>query len=508
MREIIFWTFSASSVTDPSQFWHKITDEVISIKMDSAKITGIDYHKQESRNAKIEFLNDDSSFVQLNFINQVTPISENSPFFYYFVRILEDGNIIFTGWVKRTSIKYDKKSDKIKLTASNVISVLVETGKEKITYNEDTIIDIDNLLYLILNQTIGNTGTPSFNIDFNLNYTKETGITQTGMTIPIQDTDFGTDWANFYDNSGNWWDSPIEWDTAYHTNTYGSQHYGLINSHNILALRIDSADDKPQLIMMKYYKTKYKQRFSFEDDFNYYIKENLLLKKCKFDSLFSPYDFFSHSFGNETFCPTEAIQTNIYENEQLYQDYLGMDLPSEKSISVTGFDEHESTIYLESLIEDPITVNYTGYMAFDLITIKQGTYSKIDILKMILTMNNLTIKNNKTGSIEIINKNYSIGNTSIAESDIIDFSQSAVQSSEIDYSSLLTPLSDNTEVIASALSSYYSEAIPDYEYELEILNNYDLNLNDKITVLNKTMYIVDIGLDRDKFSYKIKAWSV
>ena len=496
MREIIFHIFSASSVTDPAQFSHKITDELISAKLEPQKVTGVDYYQQESRNTKITFMNDFSNFIQTNIINEIKEINDSSIFFYYLVRILEDGNIIFTGWIKRDSIKYDRKQEKISLTASDVISVIKETGQNKYILDEDLTRTpgqwFQTVLYELLNSY------PSFNIPYDQNFTPETGFWIDGLNININNTPhFPNDWANYWDAGNNsFWGLPSGWGFQ------GTEDQSNWNPYNVVNLSICVTSGVPRLTLMRYYKNKY------TNDGDYWIRERLAMRSCKFTENGVPYSFTSYIIDNETQDGSEAQQTIDYNSELAYNDYLDDNFPSENSYSVTGFDEFDSQIYFFQHDDDPLIIKFDGYVVFSEITVKAGEHTFLSLLKMLLLMNNLTLKSSVTGSVEVINKTYNFGETTIDDDDVLDFSQSAVLRKTPNYESDLTPLLDNIETISEALIEYYNVYIPKYEYQIEIVNNYTLTLNQKIIVLEKEMYIVSIEKDKDGFSYKLKGWSI
>jgi hypothetical protein len=494
------WTieFITWSGSNGGESFHTISDNIIDLKIDADKITGIDYHSQESRNAKITILNDNSDFFQNNIINDISNniFGYSKIFWDHAVRIKLNDEIKFTGWVKITSIKYNKKTDIIELTASDILSVMLANGEYStqsggITHQFRDLLR--SLIWNSFNPQYSEFGIDEYGLNVINNYDFQTGISYNGLELTMTNEDWGMDYNNWDDYFG------AEINTFWGYGIWYAPHFLHSNPHNILNLRLE--DGIPILTLMRYFKCKYNPYQG-----SHHIKEKLSLATCKFDSNMIPYDFYADTTTTTTTSDNPSQQTINYGAELLYNnDYVNAGHPTINALSLDI--DGENTIYFGEYEENPITIKFDGLIGFTEIIFNVGEYSFNARIKMLLMINNLALKVDNLGNIVIINKDYSISDYIIADADVLEFTQSRVLRKSPDYSSVLSPLADNVNIITTALQSYYDDFIPDFEYSVEIVNNYDLNLNDEITVYGKQMIIVEIDKDLDDFSYKIKAWS-
>ena len=501
--------FISHSGSTGDTIFHTISDNILDIKLDPEKITGIDYHSQESRNAKISILNDGSDFFQNKIINEISicQLGFNRIFWNYAVRLKLNDEIKFTGWVKVASIKYNKKTDIIELTASDILSVMMTSGEYSKNYSEGTYNFSPLLSSLIWNSFdpyFDEFGFDEYGLIVVSNYNFQTGIPQPGMEINITDelSDI-TNWDQFFaDGNPSFWRIGL----GLASDNYGDPSVWNPNTYKTVKHLRLLEDGTPELILCQYRK----RRGSYRPSYNivYCFREGIRILTCKFDDNFLPYDFQTASHTrDEVTSESGSYIDDLFEASAYWNEYfVNAGYPTTNNHSLDVNDDN--TIYFGEYEENPITINYDGIVGFTEITIKEGEYSYNELIKMLLMINNLALKVDNFGNIEIINKDYSLSNITIADTEVLEFTQSRVLRKSPDYSSVLSPLTENVETIATALQNYYDDFIPDFEYSVEILNNYNLKLNDEITIYEKQMIIVEIDKDLDDFSYKIKAWSV
>ena len=483
---------------------HSISDNIFDIKLDPEKITGIDYHSQESRNAKISILSDDWTHYHLT----DSPYSGNvyRDFWEYAIKIKRNDEIVFIGWVNLSQIKYNKKSDIITFTACDILGMI---GKyfQKVNFNNEYTFPFEAYLENMVKTSLYGIAEPFPHINVTSNYNFQTEIPQSGMEINITDelSDI-TNWDQFFaDVNPSFWRIGL----GLASDNYGDPSVWNPNTYKTVKHLRLLEDGTPELILCQYRK----RRGSYRPSYNivYCFREGIRILTCKFDDNFLPYDFQTASHTrDEVTSESGSYIDDLFEAEAYWNEYfVNAGYPTTNNHSLAVNDDN--TIYFGEYEENPITINYDGIVGFTEITIKEGEYSYNELIKMLLMINNLALKVDNFGNIEIINKDYSLfnpTNITIADTDVLEFTQSRVLRKSPDYSSVLSPLTENVETIATALQNYYDDFIPDFEYSVEILNNYNLKLNDEITIYEKQMIIVEIDKDLDDFSYKIKAWSV
>lgn len=496
---------------------HTISTDIYKIKLDPEKITGQDYYKQESRICKVTLLNDNSDFIKGNMIDDMKVLDyeygHDSSFWEYAVRLKKDGDLVFTGWVKISSFDYNKKTDIMQFTISDILSVIVANTKHQIGVDSETK-QFTSFLENGLSKSIGHSkgygfgnlserdGFDDYGLTITNNYTFDSGIEGENLEIVISDDDFDvTNWSTFND--------PVLNDFWYNSFFYiDPTIYGVISGEEEeekTVLNISSNEDGiAQLTLMKYNKRKFTG--TQYGSAHYYFQQKLSLLKCYFDDNFIPYSFSNEVHFNDTFSSSEEAIVNAQYSEESYynNNYVDKDYPLINSLSYDIDDDNR--IYF--IGTDPITIYYDGTMIFTEVTITGGYYNYMSLIKMLLMINNLVLKVSKEGNLEIINKDDYNGETVIDDDYVFEFKTNAVLHQEPDYSSILSPLTSSVESIETSLRDYYKDTIPQYEYYVEIENKYDLSLNDKIVVYDKNMQIVEIEKDLDDFYYTIKAWSV
>jgi len=137
-------------------------------------LTSVDYFKSEARTAKLSFLNytwfNDNV---LNFRNGIHPMGSilgtgTIDYSKYKVKIFVNDALKFTGLIKLSSIKYDKKTDTVEITCYDMLALIKEGLK--LTYDHEDYLTkpinlkstFDNILDNILE-----------NVDSSLNNTSQ-----------------------------------------------------------------------------------------------------------------------------------------------------------------------------------------------------------------------------------------------------------------------------------------------------------------------------------------------
>jgi len=108
------------------------------VKISSLKLTSVDYFKSEARTAKLKF-NNYTWFNEhiLDFRSGILPRGTlgDTPLDYsrYKVKIFESDRLIFTGLVKLSTVKYDKKTDEVEMTCYDMLALFAEGLKLQLT---------------------------------------------------------------------------------------------------------------------------------------------------------------------------------------------------------------------------------------------------------------------------------------------------------------------------------------------------------------------------------------
>jgi len=482
---------------------HTITND-FELSFDPEKITGIDYYKQDPRLAEISFVNDNSEFITLNIINNVNiyVAGYDSSFWEYAIRLKKDDVLIFTGWVKISSINYDEKRNIISLRMSDILSVLVLTGEHPRGFAEAEY-GFENLLYNIIWKCFASVRDEGLLEKYGLNiindYEFNTSI-PSNLEIVMTDEDFGiTGWDDWTaDDSENFW--ALQLSSTFPEDFYTDADYTIRN------ISLDN-EGVVRLVMMRYRKIKFETTAYGSTWWTF--QQNIAILKCSFDSNFIPQYFSTEKYIGEPITNTvEGIIQDLYDAESYYNNqYIDKGYPIVDNLSYQ-IDE-DNRLYFHTPWDDPITIYIDGFFKFINVSLITGSYSATSLIKMLLMINNLVLRPDSIGNIYIMNKEVYSSNIEISDTDVLEFERNSVLRSSVDYKSLLSPMVEtNIEMISLALREYYKDVIPQHEYNLEIEDNYDLFLFNKIVVRGKEMKIVEIKKDLHDFYYIIKAWSI
>lgn len=495
--EFINWNES-----DGGSALHTITND-FELNSDPQKITGIDYHKQDSRLAEISFVNDNSEFVNLNIINNINNYvaGYDSSFWEYAVRLKKDGILDFTGWVKMSSIHYNKKTNIINLRISDILSILVLTGMHTVSTAESEY-DFETLLEHTIWKCFASFRDEGLLEEYGLNiinnYEFNTSI-PSNLEVVMSDDDFGiTGWDDWIaDDSENFW--ALQLNSTYPLNAYTDADYTVRN------ISLDN-EGIVKLTMMRYRKIKFETTAYGSTWWTF--QEAISILTCRFDSNFIPYSFITQKYIREAITNViEGIIQDLYDEESYYSDYVGKGYPVSDNLSYQ-IDE-DNRLYFYRPTFEPVRIYLDGYLRFTKVSLISGEYPAVDLIRMLLMINNLILKPDNKGNIYIMNKEVYSSNIEISDTDVLEYKRDSVLRSSVNYKSLLSPMVEtNIQMISLALREYYKNIMPQYEYNLVILTNYNLDLINKIVVYGKSMQIVEIEKDLHDFYYTIKAWSI
>lgn len=99
----------------------KTVSNILKLKLDPMAVQNIDYFSQESRLATIEFWADDW------FLNKLDTLDLDiigDKFWKYALRLRDNDEIIYIGWISRDGISYNRKTQKMHIRAADHIALL------------------------------------------------------------------------------------------------------------------------------------------------------------------------------------------------------------------------------------------------------------------------------------------------------------------------------------------------------------------------------------------------
>lgn len=482
-----------------------ITNELI-LKFDKHAITGVDYYKQEPRYCKIELFSSDWINNNLSTFLNGDGNSLNSDiysgYWNHCARVKYNGTTKYIGYLKRENIQYDKKTDTYNLTFVDLwfvfdywSSIKDKTGLgQTITFQNH----LSNLFFSFKHSPWSQGGgSDPFEgyVSYDFNY--EGGVPVEGLNI--YDHDLDEQLINVDKHVGltidNW-----EWqpDNPYALPILGG---GWVTSHATSWAGVNS-DGKTTFTMMRY------DQIFFPYGNLDYVEQEIWIKKITLEyndivlssTLYHNTD--TRSF--ESFDDAEKFVASKY----LYdKDYIKEGYSLIPQLTITNGDDY----YYFAMTSNEI--RYTGIMNFYRLKLKQETIKMQDYVNLLMYLNNLTIVSNDVGDMTVINKLpiSSASSNNILDDDIIEFKSIGILGKTPNFMSLTSIIdSVNNDEIGKALGTYYANLsnLIKQNVDIEILNNYDLNMLDVITVYGHDYSIYAILLDEDRFSYIIKMWSV
>jgi hypothetical protein len=484
--EFINWNESNSGIAV-----HTMDEDILVLDIDPDKITGIDYFSQESRQAKVKVFNDNSSF--LDQIITGNPVSIDFGYYKrlwnYAVRVYRNNIVIYTGWVKIDSIKYDLKEDTIDFKLTDSMAIIKNYGEESVEYSESS-----NDYIQFLEQTIQGKNqlvTDQFGLTINSNYSLEFGVPVDETIITVSDSQFGA-WGSWglFTNGGVIYSQNGRRISQNQDGTLRYSLYQYLKSVETFTYSPDEADN--EYICTESMKgIHYKISNNVVTEIEYTYNNSVMFGQTEYVD----HDFYL-LFVNTTSWMSDS--RSVWSNSS---SAGGGFSSTDSSFPVTFGND---TYYSDSSTRDLMIV---GTIEFVNINLKEGEYSYIDLIKMMLILNNLALIFDNKGNIEIINKDQSEITISIPDEDVIEFKKEFVLSKTPDYTSILSPLQeDEIPVLAESLQDFYNDLLPDADYKITIVKDADIEIGTNINILHNTLIVNSVELDNDDFLYILKGW--
>ena len=462
---------------------HEVNTDVFDVKIDPLSITGVDYYKYESRRASFLLYND--SWLDTNLQNGINSSNQigDMEFWKYAVIIKQDNITIYTGYLKRDNLKYDRQYGEYQITLLDFWAIMRHFGTQETEF-DDNDYEFNNLLVNLVSNMKQSVGGYGWGVSYDPNYNFDTSM----AVIDQQVFDGGS-----YANGGHseWYWMP----------------FSTLN-HSVRAFRQNGNDI--DVFYMKYWQ---------RPDPNYMVgdsyatsREKIIWQKLTITNRIQIINYeyggaqstqIHYSEGTNT---PDIIEAAYLATDPLYNaEWVDSDYPIADNTTYTDGDGFTWVMTGDK-------INYTGNLYFDYVNIVSDTYTLNSIMDMCLLVNNLTLNITAEGDILVRNKNAIDGSYSIETIDdeyIDNQSEQGIIKREPDYESIFRPLA-SFPIISSAIKTYYLELFATLNKELSCMieNEYDLNLGQQIVVDSNNYKISSILLDSDNYLYSIKAWSV
>ena len=398
----------------------------------------------------------------------------NTTFYNKACSIIDDDGNESVYCLSRKNISYDKKSHFITFYFSEVIGAVFEALDKDITitngvyHNLDTLIpDIIENNFSGVNVVRGSGFTWNKGIKLPEDYKAKIGMplyVYNGKEIDINDWLFSNSvsfvgdrrWVRFYDTRV----------------VYGVLYINIVNWYGYYDSDNNNWEETYRYAKIRFRATAYEYIKMEICEFGYQMDEPYnagisLEKYYEINALFEG-------------CPSNPNTSQVWGKDKITFSNRNFYVNTHSPYS---FFNYYSEIYSE---DGSIKINGKNFLGALL------SYNKIG-----LKINNLAIT--------LIPTESSITYINIAESDTVEFRVDSQIPSEKNYSFDGFRGGGVMENIFNNYQKYYINN-PSNRFGVIIANNYELDLSNRITVLNKNMTIMSIKQDKDKLFYYIKAW--
>ena len=460
-------------------------------EIDAQSITSVDYFKIESRTASIKLFENTWLMTHLvtdfdvsldkYIIGSYTSATENedtnlSNFSLYKVRIVRDNIILYTGYFQRTDRTYNKKKKLITINLTDIYGRIIDKMDRRVF----TYTDFELSYYTKLQDCIKTT-IPKFADGFISDVNISANLAGPEIGLPI-DTDILIDG---YDNDWPMW----EWDAGGHYVLQIGQKGGYY---------LDN-DGIVNLVM-------WKQWTYYSGQFGQYINEVFRVFHVQFPFASTQAIVVLDTVYTERLQVSSGETPNLDETYDIYPEVAD-------SISISSENaEDDPNVYsvrTETVGDDFLMyVHFAGRSVTRNIEIIEGENNST-VLKTLLFLNNLTLYSDNLGNIFVKPKTESVGSIIIRDNDILDYEVEGVLYKNPDYSGILSIIDSNSLVnLEEEVELYYGDIMNNIsdEISLDVMNNYNISIFNKIVVYGEDYLVSEIALDKNGQTYKIKAW--
>ena len=421
--------------------------DIISIDESDLEVSGIDFFTNESITCKITFYENPDVLDLL-----AADTIEDTEFLKYYFTFIKNGETR-KYYIDRNSITWNKKDKEIQVRAedlSGIVFDFIDVDKEFNDDNKDPVAKTISLINDILDDSILDSSLYSVNdnsVDMSLvDYT---------IYNPQADVDF--------DNQ-----NPLLGD-------YRKDDYNLL-------WKWIGLNGSGELVFILYYTKVYLYQDQHDDAILYYKVVDEINLEAELIN----------------------IEQDAFGEPEIPDDFAG--------INITGYQTHYETGGNEWDIEDNgygVDLIYNGDTKITEISFADAeTYNIKDTIKKYSFLNNIAIISDRDVNLNLetrFNENASV--TDITDSDVIEYQVENTNWGDIDWEQELSDFSNN-EKLASVITALYRSMRKKTteKVDMEIMNNYDLNILDRINVFGNDFLIIAINIDNDNQIYTVEAW--
>lgn len=450
-----------------------IEDDIFSVGIDAQKISSVDFYKTESQNTKILLDGDSTKWYYQNIYvnplmmyNIATGYSEK--YLKYKVQIFDDTEVIYTGWIKLDSIKYNKKNEEISFTLYNSIGLIfTETENiNSIAGTEWTVLGLMKYILFLLRT-----------IHLSLNVTTDSSLysSQTGYVYDdekIDDYDYSTwgdeidSWLNLYDNGSN-----IFLDATKHEYSF--------------YIRRNDVND-------------YRLYVTYSNTLRYYKYSGIISLDFEITDFGSGEDIYIGRFLTEEDAEEYAaeIRPNYFLIPEQYQVQNTQHVFGGGTYTVFDFIRFDGTVALINIIlNDDV----------------RGKASYKDIIEALLLSANIALISKPNGDIQIANKfiyDTAYSDIAIDEEEVFKYDASYILRSVPEYSKI-TDIFNFTDDFISSLQTWYKNKFNEIPENLSIildLDNTQYNIFQKLIIFGRDWQINSLKKDYRNETISIDLW--
>jgi len=459
-----------------------LEDDVFDVKLDGQKITGVDFFQTEGRSSKITVDAESNEWYLYNlYTNPVKMrpvaskiIEDNQIINYqqYKVQILYGEDLLFTGYIKYDSVKYDKKEETIDFTLDDSVSLFIY-GIKNIEKAESSNLyvysgNFENIMINLLDELIF--GWLRLNISYEFNPFSY----ETGYNYPNEKLD-STDYSELGDGITSWL-------SLYDFGEYISFNYAYFN-YNISIRQTGPNQYKFSIG----YSNKIERNKINGINLTEKIIDDLGSATYEDDDIYATYQL--------AFSAAEAIALDFINIPKLYQ--------VNKKELTTANGIYSVFDYLR----------YSGILVLSEVELVEDAEPRLSsFIKNLFLIFNASISSKPNGNLQIANKlvyNASLPEITIDEDNLFSYNSETILRTVPNFAEELLDMFTFSVGFGTSLNFYYKNKLDAFPKNLSIevdLDGTEYNILQRLSIFDKTWIINSIKKDYKNETIKIDCW--
>jgi len=459
-----------------------LEDDVFDVKLDGQKITGVDFFQIEGRSSNITVDADSTKWYLYNLYtnpqkmegSEDKNIIINSPNEYlkYKVQVIYNETILFTGWIKYSSIKYNKKDDELEFVIYDSSSMFVYALK-LIDNSGDTIVGGNGVPFTVyMDFLLANVISGYLNLNVNkliYPYNYETGYVYENEKV--ENTDYSelgdgiTSWLSLYD-------------------------FGDYISFNNARYTYEISTEKNDNTGYHRYIISYRNEVTTKTINGINITNSEIIYSDN-DIVSSSYIYTNNFLAR---LAAEAIALDFINITKLYKVNKKELTTANGIYSVFDYLRFSGSVILEKF-----------YLNKDIST------SSSEFIKQLLLIFNACIISRPNGDLQLASKfafDTNLGEITIDEDDLFSYNAEYILRSVPDYSQLNETFNYSNDFFIS-LQKYYRNKFNEIQENLSVeldLDGTEYNIFQKLIIFGREWQINSIKKDYKNETIKIDCW--